>query len=73
MRLFSVPAKKSSSAQEHLWLLKIWTSFIMQTSKEHSNVNGEKQRSTEDNIYKVTKLEGRTVVNKRKIENRCKQ
>ena len=41
----------------------------MQTSKEHSNVNVEKQRSTEDNIYKVTKLEGTiTVVNKKKIE-----
>ena len=45
----------------------------MQTSKEQSNVNVEKQRSTEDNIYKMTKLEGTTVVNKRKIENRCKQ
>lgn len=69
MRISSVPAKKSSSPQEHLWLLKIWTNFIMQTSKEHSNVNVEKQRSTEDNIYKVTKLEGTiTVVNKKKIE-----
>lgn len=31
----------------------------MQTSKEHSNVNGEKQRSTEDNIYKSDKTGGR--------------
>ena len=45
----------------------------MQTSKEHSHVNVEKQRSTEDNIFKVTKLEGTTVVNKKKIENRFKQ
>lgn len=33
--VFSSRKKKSSNAQKHLWLLKIWTNFIMQTSKEH--------------------------------------
>ena len=43
------------------------------SGKRAKNIKVEKQRSTEDNIYKVTKMGSTTVVNKRKIENRYKQ
>lgn len=65
-----------SSRKKNLVMLKNIFGFSKSgqilSCKRAKNIKVEKQRSTEDNIYKVTKMGSTTEVNKRKIENRYK-